>query len=82
MIKNDDAMELLTPNEWIQRAKSTSIEKRRKVVIDYWIKANGFKDAEEGVSTVRNNGKLYASFDKAVKAIIDAKTAFSAIETY
>jgi len=82
MNENDDAMELLSPSAWVERAKSISVSKRRKVVIDYWVKANGFKDPEEGVSKVRHNNGLYASFDKAVRAIIDAKSAFSTIETY
>ncbi len=82
MIENDDAMELLSPSAWVERAKSISVSKRRKVVIDYWVKANGFKDAEEGVNIVRHNNGLYASFDKAVKAIIDVNSAFSTIETY
>ena len=62
----EDATELLTPEEWVQQARSESVRKKRTLLVRYWVAANSFPSAAEGIKQVQN-GHLYKSFDTAVK---------------
>src|SRR5207253_6918023 len=62
----EDATELLTPEEWVQQARSESVKKKRTLLVRYWVAANSFPSAAEGIKQVQN-GHLYKSFDTAVK---------------
>ena len=62
----EEATELLTPEEWVQQARSKSVQKKRTLLVRYWVEANTFPSATEGIKQVQN-GRLYKSFDTAVK---------------
>ena len=62
----EEATELLTPEEWVQQARSESVKKKRTLLVRYWVAANSFPSAAEGIKQVQN-GHLYKSFDTAVK---------------
>src|SRR2546427_10905223 len=62
----EEATELLTPEEWVEQARSESVKKKRTLLVRYWVAANSFPSAAEGIKQVQN-GHLYKSFDTAVK---------------
>ena len=62
----EEATELLTPEEWVEQARSDSVKKKRTLLVRYWVAANSFPSAAEGIKQVQN-GHLYKSFDTAVK---------------
>ncbi len=62
----DEATELFIPEEWVQQARSKSVKKKRILLIRYWVEANTFPSAAEGIKQVQNGG-LYKSSDTAVK---------------
>src|SRR5207249_1315676 len=64
----EEATELLTPEEWVQQARSKSVKKKRTLLVRYWVEANTFPSAAEGIKQIQNGGLgLYKSFDTAVK---------------
>ena len=59
----EQPLELLSPDGWVDHGKSASVKKRRRAVLKYWVTANSFPSVTEGIKTVQGNGHLYGSFD-------------------
>lgn len=47
-----DRTELLSPAEWISHAHSKSVQKKRVLMIRYWVQANGFPGPTEGIKAI------------------------------
>jgi len=61
-----DRTELLSPAEWVSHARSKSVQKKRELMIRYWVQANDFTGPTEGIKAIQKGG-LYKSFNNAVE---------------